>query len=56
MSSFLFVLGGLGFIILERSNLTGLSRFNRIMLMSFGFFCIVVSFFACRVFMTIKLP
>ncbi len=56
VSSFLFVLGALGFIILERSNLTGLSRFNRIMLMSFGFFCVIISFIACRVFMTIKLP
>lgn len=56
VSSFLFVLGGAGFIILERSNISGLTRFNRIMLFSFGFFCIIVSFFACRIFMSIKLP
>ena len=55
-SSFLFSLGAIGFIVLERSDSNGLSRFNRIMLMSFGLFCVIVSFFACRVFMTMKLP
>lgn len=55
-SSFLFTLGGIGFIVLERSNTPGLSRFNRIMLLAFGFFSVMISFFACRVFMTMKLP
>ena len=55
-SSFLFTLGALGFIVLERSNSQGLTRLNRIMLLSFGFFCVLVSFFVCRIFMTMKLP
>lgn len=55
-SSFLFTLGSLGFIILERSNTSGISKLNRTMLLAFGFFCVVAAFFACRIFMGIKLP
>ena len=55
-SSFMYILGGLGFIILERSNSTGLSKLHRTMLLSFGFFCVVAAFIACRIFMTMKLP
>ena len=55
-SSFLFTLGGLGFIILERSNVVGITKLNRTMLLAFGFFCVFAAFFACRIFMGIKLP
>lgn len=55
-SSFLFTLGGLGFIILDRSNTVGLTKLNRTMLFAFGFFCVVAAFLAVRVFMTMKLP
>ncbi|CAI8052786.1 Oligosaccharyltransferase complex subunit OSTC [Geodia barretti] len=55
-SSFLFSLGGIGFIILDRSNAVGLTKLNRTMLFSFGFFCIIAAFLAVRVFMTMKLP
>ena len=55
-SSFLFSLGGVGFIILDRSNAIGLTKLNRTMLFSFGFFCIIAAFLAVRVFMTMKLP
>ena len=55
-SSFLFTLGGLGFIILERSNVVGLTKLNRTMLLALGFFCVVAAFLACRVFMSMKLP
>lgn len=55
-SSFMFTLGALGFIILERSNAIGLSKLNRTMLLAFGIFCIVAAFVACRVFMSMKLP
>ena len=55
-SSFLFSLGGFGFIILERSNATGLTRLNRVMFFSVAFFCIIAAFAAIRVFMTMKLP
>lgn len=55
-SSFLFTLGALGFIILERSNAIGMSKLNRTMLFALSFFCIFAAFLACRVFMGIKLP
>lgn len=55
-SSFLFILGSLGFIILERSNMKGISKLNRTLLLAFGFFCVFAAFLACRVFMGIKLP
>ena len=55
-SSFLFTLGSLGFIILERSNISGISKLNRTMLLAFGFFCVLAAFVACRIFMGIKLP
>lgn len=55
-SSFLFTLGGLGFIMLDRSNGTGISKLNRTMLLALSFFCIFAAFIACRVFMGIKLP
>ena len=55
-SSFLFTMGGLGFVILERSNAVGYTRLNRSMLFAFGFFCVVAAFFTCRIFMTMKLP
>ena len=55
-SSFMFTLGALGFIILERSNAVGLSKLNRTMLLAFGIFCVIAAFIACRVFMSMKLP
>ena len=55
-SSFLFTLGALGFIILERANTISTSKLNRTLLLSFGGFCVFAAFGACRVFMGIKLP
>ena len=55
-SSFLFTLGGLGFIMLERSNGLGISKLNRTMMLALSLFCIFAAFLACRVFMGIKLP
>lgn len=55
-SSFLFTLGSLGFIILERANAMSISKLNRTLLLSFGVFCVFAAFGACRVFMGIKLP
>ena len=55
-SSFLFTMGGLGFIILDRSNAVGLTKLNRTMLFSSGFFFVIVAFMAVRIFMTMKLP
>jgi len=55
-SSFLFTLGGLGFVILDQTNKPSTPRLNRILLLSIAFICILVSFFMCRVFMRMKLP
>ena len=55
-SSFLFSMGGLGFIILDKSNAVGMSKLNRFLLLFLGFVCVLVSFFTCRVFMRMKLP
>ena len=55
-SSFLFTLGSLGFIILEKANTVGISKLNRTLLLSFGVFCVFAAFAACRIFMGIKLP
>lgn len=54
-SSFLFTIGGLGFVILDRTN-HSMPRLNRILLISVGFISILISFFMCRVFMRMKLP
>merc|ERR1712071_201615 len=55
-SSFLFAIGGLGYIILEKANGQGLPRFNRFLLIFLGFLCIIIPFFTMRVFMRMKLP
>jgi len=55
-SSFLFTLGGLGFVLLDQTNKPMTPRLNRILLLSVSFICILVSFFMCRLFMRMKLP
>jgi len=55
-SSFLFTLGGLGFVVLDQTNKPTTPRLNRILLLCVAFVCILVSFFMCRVFMRMKLP
>uniref|UniRef100_A0A8C4QWA7 Oligosaccharyltransferase complex subunit n=1 Tax=Eptatretus burgeri TaxID=7764 RepID=A0A8C4QWA7_EPTBU len=55
-SSFLFTIGGLGFVILEGSNAPGLPRLNRLLLMFLGSLFILISFFTARAFMGFKLP
>lgn len=55
-SSFLFTLGGLGFVILDQTNKPAMPRLNRILLLSIGFVAILISFFMSRVFMRMKLP
>merc|ERR1711911_374821 len=55
-SSFMFTLGGLGFVVLDQTNKPLMPKLNRILLISLGFACILISFFTCRVFMRIKLP
>ncbi|CAH1246882.1 oligosaccharyltransferase complex subunit ostc-B [Branchiostoma lanceolatum] len=56
VSSFLFTLGGLGFVVLDKSNAPNLPKLNRFLLMFIGFVCVLISFFMARVFMRMKLP
>lgn len=58
-SSFLFSLGGLGFIVLDRTNAMDpktTPKLNRILLLAVGFVCVVISFITCLIFMRMKLP
>ncbi|KAL0188133.1 hypothetical protein M9458_015232, partial [Cirrhinus mrigala] len=53
---FLFTMGGLGFIILDRSNAPNIPKLNRFLLLFIGFVSVLLSFFMARVFMRMKLP
>lgn len=55
-SSFLFTIGGLGFIIMDQTHVPGKAKLNRILLTSMGFLFILVSFFTTWIFMRMKLP
>ncbi|RWR99920.1 oligosaccharyltransferase complex subunit ostc-A-like protein [Dinothrombium tinctorium] len=55
-SSFLFTIGGLGFVILDSTHSPLMPRLNRILLISIGFMCIIVSFITTWIFMRMKLP
>jgi len=55
-SSFLFTIGSLGFLILDKTHDPLMPRLNRILLISIGFLCIIVSFFTTWIFMRMKLP
>jgi len=55
-SSFLFSLGGVGFIILDKSNAPNIPKLNRMLLMFIGILSVCVSFSMTRVFMRMKLP
>lgn len=55
-SSFLFTMGGLGFVVLDHTHSPSTPKLNRILLIAVGFLCILVSFFTCWIFMRMKLP
>ncbi|XP_065199376.1 oligosaccharyltransferase complex subunit OSTC-like [Sycon ciliatum] len=55
-SSFFFTLGGLGFVVLERSNAPGMARLSRILHFCVAFSLIIVSFVVMRWFIRIKIP
>jgi len=55
-SSFMFTLGGLGFIIMDQTNKPLMPKLNRILLICVGGASVIIAFFTCRVFMKIKLP
>ncbi|XP_056642361.1 oligosaccharyltransferase complex subunit ostc [Diorhabda carinulata] len=55
-SSFLFSMGGLGFIILDHIHNTTTPKLNRLLITAVGFICVLVSFCTTYVFMRMKLP
>ncbi|RMZ95393.1 Oligosaccharyltransferase complex subunit OSTC [Brachionus plicatilis] len=55
-SSFLFTMGAVGFIILDKTNIGLMPKLNRIIMISIGSACILLSFFTLRIFMKIKMP
>merc|ERR1711931_343323 len=54
-SSFLFILGGMGYVILDQTHDPLTPKLNRVMLSTIGFACIILSFLACWIFMRMKL-
>merc|ERR1712004_913283 len=55
-ASFLFTMGGFGFIVLDQTNKPTTPKLNRFLMYAIAFVCIIISFFMCRVFMRMKLP
>ena len=57
-SSFLFTIGSLGFVILDKTQAspTGQPKLNKILLTAIGFLCIIISFITTWIFMRMKLP
>ncbi|XP_043251159.1 oligosaccharyltransferase complex subunit ostc [Colletes gigas] len=55
-SSFLFTLGGIGFIVLDQTHSPSTPKLNRILLICVGFISVIVSFITCWIFMRMKLP
>ncbi|KAF5303181.1 hypothetical protein FQA39_LY10094 [Lamprigera yunnana] len=55
-SSFLFSMGGLGFIVLDHIHSPLTPKLNRILITAVGFICVLVSFFTTWIFMRMKLP
>ncbi|XP_017784662.1 PREDICTED: oligosaccharyltransferase complex subunit ostc isoform X1 [Nicrophorus vespilloides] len=55
-SSFLFSMGGLGFILLDQIHSPLTPKLNRLLITAVGFICVLVSFFTTWIFMRMKLP
>merc|ERR1712004_81641 len=55
-ASFLFTMGGFGFIVLDKSNGTNLNKLSRTLLIFTGCALVLISFFLSRVFIGMKLP
>jgi hypothetical protein len=55
-SSFLFTIGGIGFILLDLTNSSNMPKMNRVIMLFTAAACILISFFTLRVFMRIKMP
>ncbi|XP_044752946.1 oligosaccharyltransferase complex subunit ostc [Coccinella septempunctata] len=55
-SSFLFSMGGLGFIILDHIHSPLTPKLNRLLITAVGFICVLISFSTTWIFMRMKLP
>ncbi|VDP05328.1 unnamed protein product [Soboliphyme baturini] len=55
-AGFMFVFGGIGFVILDQTTSPTMPKLNRTLLLGLGFTCVLVAFFACRVFFRMKMP
>ncbi|XP_074599174.1 putative oligosaccharyltransferase complex subunit CG9662 [Brevipalpus obovatus] len=55
-SSFMFTIGGLGFIILDQTHRPTTPKLIRTLLTIIGFLCVIVSFITTWIFMKMKLP
>merc|ERR1739848_892469 len=55
-SSFMFLVGGLGFIVLDQTHTPGMPKLNRMMLQLIGFMFLLVASSCCWIFMKMKLP
>lgn len=56
LASFMFTLGAIGFIILDRANKSKLTAGIRLMMFAVGLSSIIISFIATRFFMKLKMP
>ncbi|CAF2772141.1 unnamed protein product [Rotaria sp. Silwood2] len=55
-ASFMFILGGLGFILLDQTNKPNMPRLNRILMIICSFVFILVAYCATKIFIRIKMP
>ena len=55
-ASFMFTLGGLGFILLDLTNAPVMPKLNRVIMISVASLSILISFFTLRLFMRFKMP
>uniref|UniRef100_A0A0N5AGS9 Oligosaccharyltransferase complex subunit n=1 Tax=Syphacia muris TaxID=451379 RepID=A0A0N5AGS9_9BILA len=55
-ASFMFTVGGLGLIILDKCNDPLTPKLNRLLMLGFGFTCLIIGYVATRIFMRIKMP
>ncbi|VDD92925.1 unnamed protein product [Enterobius vermicularis] len=51
-----YIMEGLGLIILDKCNDPLTPKLNRLMMLGFGFICVVIGYVATRIFMRIKMP
>ncbi|KAF8568455.1 hypothetical protein P879_09267 [Paragonimus westermani] len=55
-ASFMFTLGSIGFIVMDKMNEARVTKLNRVLLMALGIGCILISFITLRIFIKTKLP